>query len=97
MPYTQPYNSPPQTPEQQQEQQQEQTRQSRYREKLLALFILGWLMLSFPLLRIWDQSIMIGGWPLLPTAVYGIWLILIAALAYIMEHAPSEEKESSKT
>lgn len=54
-------------------------------ERLLGLFVLGWLLLNFPLFSIWDRDEFVFGWPLLPTAAFVIWLLLIVALALLME------------
>ncbi len=54
-------------------------------ERLLGLFVLGWLLLNFPLFSIWDRDEFVFGWPLLPTAAFVIWLLLIVALAVLME------------
>lgn len=53
--------------------------------RLMGLFIIGWMSLSFPLLMLWDQPLTIFDLPLLPTALFSIWLGLIAALAWVME------------
>ncbi len=53
--------------------------------RLVALFCLGWLLLSFPLLALWDHPVRVFGWPLLPAGLFTIWLVLIAALAWFME------------
>ncbi len=54
-------------------------------ERLLGLFVLGGLLLNFPLFSIWDQDAFVLGWPLLPTAAFVIWLLIIVALALLME------------
>ncbi|MDO5693861.1 MAG: hypothetical protein Q4G70_15515 [Pseudomonadota bacterium] len=54
-------------------------------ERLLGLFVLGWLLLSFPLFSIWDRDTLVLGWPMLPTAAFVIWLLVIVALAVLME------------
>lgn len=54
-------------------------------ERLLGLFVLGCLLLNFPLFSIWDQDAFVLGWPLLPTAAFVIWLLIIVALALLME------------
>lgn len=54
--------------------------------RLLALFALGWLLLNFPLLSLWDHAnVTLWGLPLLPTAVFGGWAVLIGAAAWIVE------------
>ena len=57
-------------------------------QRLLALFALGWLLLNFPLLGLWDIDASVFGIPLLPAAVFIGWAALIAALAWLMESAP---------
>jgi hypothetical protein len=54
--------------------------------RLLALFVLGWLLLSFPLLGLWDRDVTVLGLPLLPAALFIGWGALIATLAWIAEH-----------
>ena len=54
-------------------------------QRLLALFALGWLLLDFPLLTLWDQGVKIAGLPLLPLALFAGWAVLIGAAAWIAE------------
>lgn len=54
-------------------------------QRLLALFALGWLLLSFPLLGLWDRELVVFGLPLLPAAIFAGWALLIAAMAWISE------------
>lgn len=54
-------------------------------QKLVALFCLGWLLLSFPLLTLWDRPSAILGLPLLPVGLFLVWAILIGLLAWLME------------
>lgn len=54
-------------------------------QRLLALFIFGWLLLDFPLLGLWDHEADILGIPLLPAAVFLGWAALIGLLAWIVE------------
>lgn len=60
-------------------------RESRRSGRLLGLFAAGWLLLNFPLFSIWDRDELVHGWPLLPTTAFVIWLLLIVALAVLME------------
>ena len=48
-------------------------------QRLLALFALGWLLLNFPLLTLWDRSVLVAGLPLLPLALFAGWAALIGA------------------
>ena len=57
------------------------------RQRLLALFVGGGLLLNFPLLALWDRDVAVWGLPLFPTALFVLWALLIAALAWLMEAA----------
>jgi hypothetical protein len=54
-------------------------------QRLLALFALGWLLLNFPLLTIWDRAVLFAGLPLLPMALFAGWAALIGISAWICE------------
>lgn len=54
-------------------------------QRLLALFALGWLLLNFPLLTLWDRDLRIAGLPLLPLALFAVWAALIGVAAWICE------------
>jgi hypothetical protein len=54
-------------------------------QRLLALFALGWLLLNFPLLTLWDRGVLVAGLPLLPLALFAGWAALIGAAAWICE------------
>ena len=63
-------------------------------QRLLALFAAGWLLLSFPLLRLWlgdtkgaqgSTGATLLGLPLLPAALFAAWAGLIVLLAVLME------------
>ncbi len=61
--------------------------------RLIALFLLGWLLLNFPLLGLWDVDALVWGLPLFPTALIVLWTGLIAALAFLMEWPHSDRDE----
>jgi len=54
-------------------------------QRLLALFFAGWLLFSFPLLGLWDRDATLWGIPLLPAALFMLWGLLIAMVAWWME------------
>ncbi len=54
-------------------------------QRLLALFAVGWLLLNFPLLTLWDRGVSVAGIPLLPAAVFIGWAVLIGVAAWIVE------------
>jgi hypothetical protein len=54
-------------------------------QRLLALFAIGWLLLNFPLLTLWDQGASLAGVPLLPAALFIGWAVLIGLAAWVAE------------
>ncbi len=56
-------------------------------QRLVALFVAGWALLSFPLLALWDHDLSLLGVPMLPAMLFVIWALLIAAVAWIVEHS----------
>jgi hypothetical protein len=54
-------------------------------QRLVAVFIAGWALLSFPLLALWDHGATLLGVPLLPLMLFVIWALLIAAVAWVAE------------
>jgi hypothetical protein len=54
-------------------------------QRLIALFAAGWLALNFPLLTLWDRGVNVAGLPLLPTAMFCGWAVLIGLAAWITE------------
>jgi hypothetical protein len=63
-------------------------------QRLLALFVLGWLFFNFPLLGLWDLPKTVFGLPLLPLALFVFWALLIGTSAWLMERtwrAPGDD------
>ena len=58
------------------------------RQRLVALFAAGWLLLNFPLLALWDRDALLFGLPLFPAALFVLWGTLIALLGWMAEHMP---------
>ncbi len=54
-------------------------------QRLVALFFWGWLLFNFPLLALWDRDATLLGVPLFPAALFILWALLIAAIAWLME------------
>ncbi len=57
----------------------------RRQAQLIALFCLGWLLFSFPLLSLWDRDLVVFGLPLFPAGLFACWALLIVLLAWLME------------
>lgn len=56
-------------------------------QRLMALFVGGWLLFNFPLLALWDQEVLVLGIPLFPAALFTLWALLIFAIAWLMERS----------
>lgn len=56
-------------------------------QRLMALFVGGWLLFNFPLLALWDQEALVLGIPLFPAALFTLWALLIFAMAWLMERS----------
>lgn len=54
-------------------------------QRLIALFLTGWMFLNFPLLALWDGEARVFGLPLFPLGLFVIWAVLIVTLALIAE------------
>jgi len=61
-------------------------------QRLVALFAAGLLLFNFPLLALWDHDARVFGLPLFPAALFLIWALLIAALAWVVERTPEASK-----
>jgi hypothetical protein len=62
-------------------------------QRLIALFLWGWLMLNFPLLGLWDQDVQVAGLPFFPVAIFVLWGLLIAAMAWLMERVNPDPQD----
>ncbi|MEM8559947.1 MAG: hypothetical protein AAGG50_19195 [Bacteroidota bacterium] len=64
------------------------------RERLTALFVLGVLLLNYPLLTLANRSVTVGGVPLLYVYLFVVWGGLIALAAWTVERR--RERESGR-
>ncbi len=63
-------------------------------QRLLALFVAGWLLLDFPLLRLAlgdGPAATLFGLPRLPVLLFVLWLALVVALALLMERGGGDD------
>jgi hypothetical protein len=54
-------------------------------QRLVGLFALGWLLLGYPLLALFNQGGTLGGIPVLYAYLFGVWAALIALMAAVVE------------
>ncbi|HEY9446857.1 MAG TPA: hypothetical protein VIQ62_07260 [Burkholderiales bacterium] len=57
-------------------------------QRLVALFLLGCLLLNYPLLEIFASPAHVAGIPLLFVYVFSAWALLIALMAFVVERGP---------
>jgi len=62
-------------------------------QRLTALFLAGWLALNFPLLGLWDVDATWWGVPVFPAALFGLWALMIAAVAWLVERSGAEPED----
>jgi hypothetical protein len=54
-------------------------------QRLIALFLLGTLLLNYPLFSLFGGAIEVAGIPLIYVYVFFVWVILIALMALVVE------------
>jgi hypothetical protein len=59
------------------------TRDSQINKRLVALFLLGCVLLNFPILSLVNLKILIFGLPLLYVYLFGVWGLLISLTALV--------------
>jgi hypothetical protein len=57
------------------------TSDSKLNKRLVALFLLGCVLLNYPILSLVNLDILIFGLPLLYVYIFGIWCLLISLSA----------------
>lgn len=59
--------------------------------KLLLLFVLGVLLLSFPVLAIFNRPVMVGGVPVLYLYLFGVWAAGIVTVFWLARRPWDDE------
>jgi hypothetical protein len=54
--------------------------------RLAAVFLLGVVLLNFPVLAIFARPVEVAGVPLLYGYVFGAWFLLVGLMAWVIEH-----------
>lgn len=63
-------------------------------QRLVALFAGGWVLFNFPLLGLWDRDATVWGIPVFPAALFMLWLVLIVALAWLVDRPPVRDDDA---
>jgi hypothetical protein len=56
-------------------------------QRLVALFVLGWLLFSFPLLSLFNIAGTVFGIPVLYAWLFGAWAALIVVMLLVVERS----------
>lgn len=56
-------------------------------QRLVALFLLGCLLFSYPLLSLFNVGGTVGGIPVLYAYLFGVWVLLIALMILVVERS----------
>lgn len=67
----------------------------RKSSKLVLLFVILFLLLSYPIMKLVNIPTRIAGIPLLYAYVFLVWIIGIAALAFTVEFTPKSNPKSN--
>ena len=54
-------------------------------QRLIALFLLGWVLFNFPMLSLFNQPATLFGIPTLYVYIFAAWALVIALMAWIAE------------
>ncbi len=73
------------------------TRESKTNKRLVALFLLGCVLLNYPILALFNLKTQIFGLPLLYVYVFGIWCMLIGLTALVTVYRSKERPDDSDT
>ncbi|MDZ7867029.1 hypothetical protein [Acidovorax sp.] len=66
-------------------------------QRLVALFVGGWVLFSFPLLGLWDREASVWGIPVFPAVLFLLWLALIVALAWLVDRPSLRDEDMPST
>jgi hypothetical protein len=69
---------------------------AEHAERLVALFVLGCLVLTYPLMALFNRSGMVFGIPLLYAYLFGVWAVLIALAAWTVHRGRGEAPPDGK-
>ena len=71
------------------------TRDSKKNKRLVALFLLGCVLLNFPILSLVNTERLVLGLPLLYVYIFGVWCLLIALTALATFIRPGDRAGNS--
>ena len=64
-------------------------------QRFAAIFVLGWLMLNYPLLALFNDASTWFGIPVLYAYLFAAWALIIGLLAYLAEKSSRFESHAT--
>ena len=71
------------------------TRDSKKNKRLVALFLLGCVLLNYPILSLVNRETLVFGLPLLYVYIFGVWCLLITLTALATFFRPGDRVGNS--
>ncbi|WP_233556214.1 hypothetical protein [Noviherbaspirillum sedimenti] len=65
-------------------------------QRLLALFMLGWLLFNYPLLALFGSGENWFGLPATYVYLFAVWALLIALMAWVAEHRQDRQQRTAQ-
>ena len=66
-------------------------------QRLMAVFLIGFVLLNYPILSLFDRSVALFGVPLLFLYIFAAWAGIIAVMAWVADGAGSGTGTGSGT
>jgi hypothetical protein len=54
-------------------------------QRLIALFVLGWLLFNYPVLSLFNVPAQVFGVPVLYAYIFAAWALLVVLMAFVVE------------
>lgn len=69
-------------------------RERRTIQQLLGLLVFFTLASQYPLLSIFNKKVLVGGLPLLYVGLFGIWMLFIITIGWLVHRRQKGERKS---
>jgi peptidoglycan/LPS O-acetylase OafA/YrhL len=66
-------------------------------QRLVAIFLLGWLLFNYPLLALFNDAATLFGIPLMYVYLFAAWALLIGLMAFVVEQKSRRKDDGLNT
>jgi hypothetical protein len=66
-------------------------------QRLVAIFLLGWLLFNYPLLALFNDAATLFGIPSMYVYLFAAWALLIGLMAFVVEQKSRRKDEGLNT